>query len=171
MGQEFVTLFTEMGTLPAVFLSIGILLGIIEIIIPGFGIFGVMGIVMTVLGIIFRILVGATLTQVFIMVFVIAAVAMLLFSIFTYSAKYGMISRTGLVENRVSVPSDFASDENNFAHMLGKEGITDTDLKPVGKVIIENLSYQVFSNGKYIPKGVRVKIIEVDGASIVVKKL
>ena len=82
-----------------------------------------------------------------------------------------MLSRTGIIQSGVAVPINYASDENNFAHLLGKEGLTSTICKPVGKVSIDNLTYQAFSNGEYLQKGIRIKIIEVDGANIIVKKI
>lgn len=171
MWNELVTLFTEMGSLPAMFLAIGMVLGIIEIIVPGFGIFGIMGIVMTALGIVFRIMIGASLTQVFIMIFIIVSAIFLLLTMFTYSARFGFLSRTGFIQSGTSVPINYASDESNYAFLLGKEGLTVTICKPVGKIVINNLQYQVLSNGEYLPKGIRIKIIEVDGADIVVKKI
>ncbi|MGD9901358.1 MAG: NfeD family protein [Spirochaetales bacterium] len=171
MWEQIVTLFTEMGTLSAVFLLIGMVLGIIEVFIPGFGIFGIMGIIMSVLGIVFRILVGISLTQVFILIFIVLAAFLLLFLIFTYSARFGLLSRTGIVESGTAVSKDYNSDAKNFAYLLGKIGATSTVCKPVGKVTIENVDYQVFSSGEYLPKGVNVKVIEVDGSNIIVKKI
>jgi membrane-bound serine protease (ClpP class) len=171
MWNEIITLFTEMGTLSAIFLSVGMVLGIIEIFVPGFGIFGIMGIIMSILGIVFRIIVGVTLTQVFIMVFIVFAAFLFLILIFTYSARFGLLSKTGFVETRTAVPKDYATDERNHANLLGKEGLTQTVCKPVGKVLIDNLTYQVYSNGEYLPKNTYVKVIEVDGAEIIVKKI
>lgn len=171
MWNEIVTLFSEMGTLSIIFLSIGAILSIIEAVIPGFGIFGVMGIIMTVVGIVFRVVAGASLLQVFILVGLFIGFILLLLLVLTYSARSGLLSKTGLVEKSSTIRRDWASDEANYAYLLGKEGVTQTACKPVGKVLIDNLTYQIFSDGPYIPKGSYVKVIEVDGVNIIVRKI
>jgi membrane-bound serine protease (ClpP class) len=171
MWNELVGLFTEMSTLSIIFLSIGLILGIIEVFIPGFGIFGIMGIVMTIAGIILRIIDGASAAQILMLISLFIVFVLGLFIAFVYSARFGLISRTGLVENKTAVSKDYASDKKNHANLLGKQGITTTVCKPVGKVQIDNLFYQVFSNGPYLEKGTYVKVIEVDGSNIVVKKI
>ena len=171
MWNEIVTLFSDMSTLSIIFLSIGMLLGIIEVIIPGFGVFGIMGLLMTIAGIILRIIDGASVTQIFVLLTLFVLFVLVLFMIFTYSARFGLLSRLGISENKSTISTDFASDKKNYAHLLGKEGITQTVCKPVGKVSINDLTYQVFSNGPYLPKGTYVKVIQVDGSTIIVKKI
>ena len=171
MWNEIVTLFTQMSTLSIIFLSIGLVLALIEVFIPGFGIFGIVSIIMTVAGIVLRIIAGASLTQVFILITLFIVFILMLLAIFTYSARFGILAKTGIVENRSAISEDYASDKKNHAHLLGKQGVTQTVCKPVGKVMIDNLSYQVFSNGPYLEKGTYVKVIEVDGSNIIVKKI
>jgi membrane-bound serine protease (ClpP class) len=96
---------------------------------------------------------------------------LILFAIFTYSARFGFLSRLGISENKSTISADYASDKKNYAHLLGKQGVTQTVCKPVGKVSINDITYQVFSNGPYLPKGTYVKVIEVDGGTIIVKKI
>lgn len=171
MWNEIITLFSEMDTLSIIFLSVGLALGIIEAVVPGFGIFGIMSIIMTITGVIFRIVAGASITQVFTLVSLFIVFVLLLILVFTYSARFGLLSRSGLVENHSTISADYSNDKNNFAHLLGKEGVTQTICKPVGKVMIGDLVYQVFSNGPYLSKGSYVKVIEVDGSNIIVKKI
>jgi membrane-bound serine protease (ClpP class) len=171
MWNEIITLFSEMSTLSIVFLAIGLVLGIIEVIVPGFGIFGIMGLIMTVVGITFRIITGASLTQAIILLTLFIIFVLILFAIFTYSARFGFLSRLGISENKSTISADYASDKKNYAHLLGKQGVTQTVCKPVGKVSINDITYQVFSNGPYLPKGTYVKVIEVDGGTIIVKKI
>jgi membrane-bound serine protease (ClpP class) len=170
MWNELVSLFTEMETLVIIFLSLGLILGMIEVFIPGFGIFGIMGIIVTIAGIVLRIVAGASVVQVLMLITLFVLFVLVLFLAFVYSARFGILSKTGIIQGKTSISNDYASDKKNFAHLLGKQGVTQTVCKPVGKVQIDNLSYQVFSNGPYLEKGTYVKVIEVDGANIIVKK-
>lgn len=171
MWGELISLFTQMSTLAIIFFAIGLVLAIIEMIIPGFGVFGIMSIIMTVAGIIVRMVAGVSLQQVFMLVTLFLLFIVLLVSVFTYSARFGFLSKTGLVETKSAISKDYASDKKNYAHLLGKDGVTQTVCKPVGRVLIDNLTYQVFSNGPYLQKGTYVKVIEVDGDNIIVKKI
>ena len=86
------------------------------------------------------------------------------------SARYGLISKTPIVENSTAIPKDYGSNEKNFGFLVNKVGTTKTICKPIGKMEIDNIEYQVISNGDYIEAGEKVRVVEVDGDTIVVKK-
>ena len=54
--------------------------------------------------------------------------------------------------------------------MIGQEGVTTTDLRPSGKILVESKMYQGMSGGDYIEKDSKVTIINVDENQLVVKK-
>lgn len=54
--------------------------------------------------------------------------------------------------------------------LIGRTGITLTDLKPTGKMEIESSIYNVSSSGEYINKGNEVLVVEIDGPRILVKE-
>ena len=56
--MEFSAIFTEMGWLPAILLSLGMMFVIIEAFVPGFGFFGIIGTISTITGIVVRIVNG-----------------------------------------------------------------------------------------------------------------
>lgn len=62
---------------------------------------------------------------------------------------------------------DGASEES--AILLGKEGITVTDLRPAGIALIEGKRIDVVSKGDFILKDNRVKVTAADGNRIVVR--
>jgi membrane-bound serine protease (ClpP class) len=55
--------------------------------------------------------------------------------------------------------------------LLGKEGIAETDLRPAGKIYIENDFYDGQTNGEYVLKGKRVKVVEVKNMYLIVKEI
>lgn len=51
----------------------------------------------------------------------------------------------------------------------GKEGVVLADLRPAGKIEIDNEQYDAQSDGEYLLHGTRVKVIKQQGAYLVVK--
>ena len=85
------------------------------------------------------------------------------------SARFGALSKSPLVQNDVALPTDFASNEKNYAFLVGKTGKTKTILKPIGKAEFDGQTYQVTTEGEYIDKGKEIYVSEVDGSTITVK--
>ena len=67
--DEVVSLFTEMNLVPAILLIIGLIFCIVEIFIPGFGVFGITGSILLVGGVVAKMLYGGTVTQLFVLLF------------------------------------------------------------------------------------------------------
>lgn len=53
----------------------------------------------------------------------------------------------------------------------GLEAVADTDLRPAGKVIAGEQMLDVVSTGGFVPRGTRVRVVCVEGARIVVEPL
>ncbi len=51
----------------------------------------------------------------------------------------------------------------------GESGEAVTDLRPSGRISIEDKQYQAVSDGDFIAKGTKVKIVDLDGSVIVVR--
>ncbi len=54
--------------------------------------------------------------------------------------------------------------------LLQREGVADTALRPTGKALIDGRRLDVVSDGDFIEQGVAVKVVEVAGPRIVVRK-
>lgn len=61
-----------------------------------------------------------------------------------------------------------ASDERK--DLLGKEGVAASELRPAGFATIEGKRYDVVTEGSLIPKGGRVKVVQIAGNRIVVRQ-
>lgn len=55
--------------------------------------------------------------------------------------------------------------------LIDKEGISLTDLKPSGFILVENKKFDASSAGEFIPKNSKVKILSIEGRKIIVKKI
>ena len=170
-ADDFVALFTNNYNLICMIcLLIGLVLCGIECFVPGFGVFGISGIVFCTFSIVFMLVMGGTWRQ-FLYVFgIIIIVATILILVMVRSARFGALSRSSLVQKKTALPSDYSSNENNYSYLVGKVGTTETVCRPVGKVIIEGQTYSAITEGEYIEKGKEIYISEVDGTTIFIKE-
>ena len=171
-GDAFVNMFTNSANLIAIVcLFIGLVLCCIECFVPGFGVFGILGIVFCVASAVLTLVVGGAYAwiQLLYMTAVSVIILLVVVLIAIRSAKVGLLSKSPLVQKEIAIPTDYASNEKNYAFLLNKQGKTKTILKPVGKVEIEGEVYQVTTDGEYIEKNKDVYVAQVDGSTIMVK--
>jgi membrane-bound serine protease (ClpP class) len=58
----------------------------------------------------------------------------------------------------------------NLPKMIGKIGITETILRPSGKILIDNELYDATTQGDFIEKGLPIVVVGQDGSALRVKK-
>ena len=61
--------------------------------------------------------------------------------------------------------------DKNLAALIGKIGVTDSDLSPSGTVLIDNEIYDVETDGEFVEAGRGVRVIRVRGSKIWVKRV
>lgn len=172
MLESLISLFQgTYGLITAICLVVGLVLIAVEIFIPGFGICGITGISLIVFCMIFRTVTSGDFLHLLYLLVIALVVSGINLLIVVKSAKNGLLSKTPLIDNNTAIPKDYGSDEKNYGYLINKEGTTKTVCKPVGKMILDNVEYQVITNGDYLPAGTKVKVVEVDGSTIVVKKV
>lgn len=170
--QEFALVFTEMGVLPAICLIIGLGLVITEMFIPGFGVAGISGTILLIVGIVLRVVnagEGNPVIQFFVLLILVLAVLAIGFLIMLKSVKSGLLSRTPIVENETAVPTGLTAGTNDYTALIGKTGITVTALRPTGMVSIEGKNYDATSVSTFVEKDALIVVDSVEGGKIVVK--
>jgi len=55
--------------------------------------------------------------------------------------------------------------------MLGKEGIAKTILRPAGKILIDNETYDATSESGFIEKGEKIMVVHYVNAQLFVRKI
>ena len=85
------------------------------------------------------------------------------------AVKGGRISKT-LFLIQVDSEQGYTSVRNE-EELLGMEGVTLSLLRPAGQADIGGRRVDVVTEGEFIPKGVRVKVIKVEGFRIVVERV
>lgn len=83
--------------------------------------------------------------------------------------KRNMWSKIAL-KDRLTKEKGYSSLSEEYVELQNKRGVTVTDLRPVGTVLINEKEYSVISNGQWIQKGTEVVVTEVDGTKILVKE-
>lgn len=152
---------------PAIFI-IGVILIALEIfVIPGFGIAGVLGIVgiFTSIFMSFGVNNFKTASLAVFFAIVISIIIMIILARF--------MSKSKSFSNHLALNTDTANYHSSVSYdfLLGRDGIADTFLRPSGNVIIDDVKYDVISDGAFIDKGKRVKVVLVEGSKIVVREL
>lgn len=170
-GSDFVTLFADAGLVTAICLLVGLIFCGIECFVPGFGFFGISGGVLIIFGIVYRMVMGGSWWHLFYLCLIVILSVTVLILCAIRSARFGIISKTPIIENSTALPTDYAKNEKNYGYLLNKKGITTTICKPVGKIEIDGQQYQAISNGDYLEKDSKVRVVEVDGDTIVIKKV
>lgn len=154
----------------------GVILLILEIfVIPGFGIFGIAGIVMMVLGLFLGLLSDFELTDfsfvsfaVIQLAIIFVASAVLIFILYKFLPKSHAFQNLVLHSN-IGIKTGFSNQK--YAFLLNSVGESYTDLRPSGIVVIDGAKYDVVTEGDYILKGTPVKVIKIEGSRIVVAKI
>ncbi len=57
----------------------------------------------------------------------------------------------------------------DFAHLLGRQGVTTTQLAPAGKARFDGQAVDVSSPGQFIDRGTTVTVVEVHGNRVIVR--
>jgi membrane-bound serine protease (ClpP class) len=160
-------------------LFIGLILIAAEVfVIPGFGVAGIAGIILTVCSLILIMVNNDAFNFEFVppasILYAVAAAfggllggICLLFaggSSIANSKYFRRIALTDSQESRKGYISSFFTEP-----MLGKKGISHTVLRPSGKVMIDGQVYDAFTRGEFIEKGSAIEVIGEDTTSLRVK--
>lgn len=173
MWNDFIAIFTSsFSWLTITLMAVGLVFCVIEAIVPGFGVWGVLGILCEIASVVVHAVFSADPAQVIILFLIITLLVLLIVLLFVRSARFGLLGKTPIVENKTAIPIDYVKQaDKELAGLVGKEGITITSCKPVGKMRLNQDVYEVYSKGTMIEKGEVVKVVEIEDATIYVDKL
>ena len=148
-------------------LGVGIALMTIEFIIPGFGIFGISGIIAIAAGIYYFLGGGLdAMYMLLVVAIVITIVCILVFKYLPIKMKWNPFVLLERQENR----HGYVSSDNEEKY-LGKTGEVVTPLRPAGTILVDNVRIDVVTFGDYITTGLKVKVVKVEGNKLFVRKV
>lgn len=164
----------------------GVIFVLMEIfVIPGFGIAGLtgvalMGVALLMAGSRFAGADGVSTSDLTMSLLVLsgAAVGSLLgmFALSHYFGSFKLLKRLTLepptpVVATVETLATGHKEPDSHTVAIGDEGIADSPLKPSGRVLFGEVYHDVVTDGSFVDKGARVKVIKVSGTHITVRQL
>lgn len=150
---------------PFILLALGLFMVFIEFFVPG-GILGIAGGVLIVVSIVMFIVASDSVLAVvgFIALAIALTAALIKFAIWRIQTKKGGGSLFLHDTQEGYAASEFVKE------YIGKEGVTLSDLKPAGHILIEGKRIQAVSKTGYLVKGSAVIVVAGQGAHLIVKR-
>ncbi|MCX7797392.1 MAG: ATP-dependent Clp protease proteolytic subunit [Melioribacter sp.] len=155
---------------------LGVILLLIEIfVIPGFGIFGIAGIILIIAGLFLGLisdfpimdwnLVSMAIIQLGLSLLGTVVIAMFLIK---FLPKTNVLNKL-ILQEKVKAKSGYTAEEK-FSSLIGKQGIAITDLRPSGTALIEGNRIDVITEGEFIERNTEIIVKFTEGSKIVVAK-
>jgi len=85
--------------------------------------------------------------------------------------KFGIKTRLSRKLFLQSTEKGFRSTSKNLEDLKDKTGISLTILRPSGKAVIDGGKVNVVSEGVFLPKGCKIKVVMVEGNRVVVRRI
>ena len=104
----------------------------------------------------------------FLVAVVLLLLAVLIFTLVTLLAK-GRLKTPIILNDKMNKEEGYIS-STDLQYLVGKKGVVTTDLHPAGKVRIEDVEFDVISDGAFLEKGTLVEIYKISNSSLVVRK-
>lgn len=143
-----------------------ILLGI-EMVVPGFGVPGVSGIICLIVGLFMT---ADTIEEGIIILLIILALLAIMFAIILKLLSAGKLKSPIILKDELTTESGFIS-SNDLNYLLGKKGTAATDLRPTGRGSFDGVEFNIMSESKYIMKDTPIEICKVEGSKLIVKEI
>lgn len=165
LGGDISALFSQMSIVALMCLFLGVILIAVEFFQSTRGVSLVLGIVLLATGIVLRMLADGSVGMLFIMLFAVAAIVFALHILMLVLQKRDWLSASLMLTDFSEV-----SGAEKYAQLVGREGITTTAVMPEGHMSMNETNFYVTSLVP-IEKGVKVRVTQVDGSSIIVEPI
>lgn len=138
-----------------------------EMVLPGFGVPGISGIICLVAGIL---LTADTIEEGLTITLVVIVLLAVMFTIILALLHMKKIKPPIVLQEELKAEKGYLS-SSDLEYLVGKEGVTVTDLRPAGKCNIDGVEFDVRSEGKYIARGSNVRISRIQGNTLIIKEI
>jgi membrane-bound ClpP family serine protease len=161
---------TGLEGLVVLLFALGIALVVIELLMPGFGLAGGLGILSLIAGVVLAAQVVSPVALTLIIAIALVIIAGMLVWIYKSATRGGRVSRLLLLRTKTGKEEGYSSISDS-KDLIGLEGIAATNLRPTGTGDFQGKKIDVVTEGEFIPKGSPIQITDVEGFRIIVKKL
>ena len=149
----------------AVCVLLGMILIIVEVFLPGFGLPGIGGIVLVGAGVVMVGMHFGSLTAVGTLLVIIAVLAVLISWVLRQASRGGGRRSELFLQER----DELGTKQEDMNVLIGKAGMTTSVLRPAGIGDFDGVRLNVVTEGGFIEKGEPIEIVRVDGSRIVVR--
>ena len=160
---------------------LGVIFLILEIfLIPGFGIFGILGIIFVISGLAlslvindffdFNITSGERLVNAFLLVIISIIASITLSVIFGGNILKSRVFKRLVLEDEQRAGQGYQVNKPSL-ELIGKQGFAKTALRPSGKIDIDGVWYDAVSNDGFIDSGVPIVVNKIENYNVIVKRL
>ena len=139
----------------------------IELVVPGFSVPGVSGIICLVIGVF--LLADSAMEGAVITIAVLALLGILM-AIVLWLLSHGKLKSPLILDEEQKKTEGYLS-SSDLNYLLGRKGVTVTDLHPTGVGQFDGVNFDVRSEGSYLSKGVKIEIIKVEGSKLFVRQM
>ena len=146
---------------------LGVIFIIIEILTPTIGLLAGIGVVAILYSLILAM--GGDINAIFMMA-ISLIVSIIIFAIIIKKLPSSKLWKKIILTNTSSSEQGFVSSVD-YSRYLHKEGIVLTELRPSGSVKIDDDVLDVVSEGSYISKGEKIRVVKIEGMRIIVRKI
>ncbi len=160
----FFSYLDRIDPLEALILIAGVILLVIELFVPGFGVAGGTGIVLLLIGI--GLTAGSPL-EAFALILVLALAVSIMLLLLLRSARKGRLARNLILHLSNSREQGYRATEDG-SRLVGLSGIALSDLRPAGVAEIDGQRLDVVTQGDFIRRGTTIQVIQAAGRRIVV---
>lgn len=164
-------IISSIGLVTVILLCLGVVFALCELFTAGFGVFALCSVISVVGSIVAMAIHGATFTNILIISLITIIFFLMVFIIFTKSAKNGLLSKTALFENGQAVPQYKSKENDKFKNLVGKCGEASSLCKPAGLVVIDEEEYSCTAIHGLIEKGDKIIVVGYTTDDLVVDKM
>ena len=142
----------------------GVILMSVELAVPGFGVFGIGGLICLTGGSYFLLGGGLPALTVLLGFYLVAALVLAFLCLYLpKESKWNPFVLWDRQQNSAGYTGG-----SDFSALLGKQGVALTKLRPAGTVLIEGRRYDVSSMGDFLPKDSKIVVTKVEGSKLFV---
>ncbi len=148
--------------------ALGVMFIIIEMFVPGFGVFGIGGGILVLASIFFS---AKTMAMGILYVSIAFIFMLMIFYIFMKKYPQKKLHSTLLLNTRLNESEGYSSHKEDFKALMSLEGVCISHLRPSGKVKINDNIYDALTETGFIKKDDKIKVVSVKNNKIIVRRI
>lgn len=145
----------------------GVIFIIIEILTPTIGLLAGIGVVAILYSLILAM--GGDINAIYMMA-ISLIIAIIIFAVILKKLPSSRLWKKLILTNTSSTEQGYVSSVD-YSKYLNKEGVVLSELRPSGSVEIDGVPVDVVSEGKFISKGEKVRVVKIEGVRIIVRRI